>query len=88
MLESVPDSPPTDLSTRLTDAQTGTKGLDDVLGGGLTRNRLYVVEGVPGSGKTTLALRFLTEGAQTGRAGAVHHVVRNRRRAAGRSPIA
>jgi circadian clock protein KaiC len=66
MMESVPDSPPTDLSTGLADAQTGTNGLDDVLGGGLTRNRLYVVEGVPGSGKTTLALRFLTEGARTG----------------------
>ncbi len=47
-------------------ASTGTPGLDDVLNGGFTRNRLYLVEGVPGSGKTTLALKFLIEGAQAG----------------------
>ena len=35
-------------------AATGIAGLDDVLGGGLTRNSLYLVEGKPGSGKTTL----------------------------------
>lgn len=47
-------------------ATTGIEGLDDVLGGGLTRNRLYLLEGVPGSGKTTLALQFLMEGARRG----------------------
>ena len=41
-------------------------GLDDVLSGGLTRNRLYLVEGMPGSGKTTLALQFLMAGAKEG----------------------
>ena len=47
-------------------ATTGCPGLDDILGGGLTRNRLYLIEGVPGSGKTTLALQFLLEGARQG----------------------
>ncbi len=42
---------------------TGIPGLDDVLAGGLTAERLYLVEGTPGTGKTTLALRFLLEGA-------------------------
>jgi circadian clock protein KaiC len=38
---------------------TGIEGLDDVLGGGLQRRRVYLIEGVPGSGKTTLAMQFL-----------------------------
>ena len=45
---------------------TGTEGLDDILGGGVTRERLYLVEGNPGSGKTTLALKFLLEGSARG----------------------
>ncbi len=45
---------------------TGIVGLDDVLHGGLPPNRLYVVEGDPGSGKTTLALQFLREGVRLG----------------------
>ena len=50
-------------------ARTGIEGLDDVLGGGLQRNRLYLVEGNPGTGKTTLALQFLLEGAGQGERG-------------------
>jgi circadian clock protein KaiC len=45
-------------------ATVGVEGFDEVLGGGLTRDRLYLVEGVPGSGKTTLALQFLIQGAR------------------------
>src|SRR5205085_8181212 len=50
-------------------ATTGIEGLDDILRGGLTPNRLYLVEGNPGSGKTTLALQFLLGGAQSGETG-------------------
>ena len=45
---------------------TGIVGLDGVLGGGLPSHRLYVVEGYPGSGKTTFALQFLREGVRLG----------------------
>jgi circadian clock protein KaiC len=45
---------------------TGIAGLDDILGGGLTRNRFYLIEGAPGTGKTTLALQFLMNGVQQG----------------------
>jgi circadian clock protein KaiC len=45
---------------------SGIAGLDDILGGGLTRERLYLLEGEPGTGKTTMALQFLIEGARRG----------------------
>ncbi|HET9595967.1 MAG TPA: ATPase domain-containing protein [Anaeromyxobacteraceae bacterium] len=45
---------------------TGIRGLDALLGGGLPRRRLYLVEGAPGSGKTTLALQYLLAGAARG----------------------
>jgi circadian clock protein KaiC len=52
-----------------TKARTGVAGLDDVLCGGLTRNRIYLVEGTPGAGKTTLASQFLLAGAEAGERG-------------------
>jgi circadian clock protein KaiC len=50
-------------------AKFGVPGLDDILGGGLTCNRLYLIEGAPGSGKTTLGLQFLLEGANASEKG-------------------
>lgn len=47
-------------------AASGVPGLDNVLAGGFARDRLFLVEGVPGSGKTTLALQFLRAGAAAG----------------------
>src|SRR4051812_28131266 len=47
-------------------AKTGIAGLDDVLAGGLVRNRFYLLEGSPGTGKTTVALQFLLDGARLG----------------------
>jgi circadian clock protein KaiC len=47
-------------------AGTGVEGLDAVLCGGLPANRLFLIEGTPGSGKTTLSFQFLMEGARRG----------------------
>jgi circadian clock protein KaiC len=48
---------------------TGIPGLDDILLGGLTQNRVYLIEGSPGTGKTTLALQFLMEGVRASEQG-------------------
>jgi circadian clock protein KaiC len=48
---------------------TGIAGLDHLLLGGLTPNRMYLVEGRPGTGKTTMAMQFLLEGRARGEAG-------------------
>ncbi len=64
------DTPPT--TTPITGgdrAATGIVGLDDILGGGLPRNRLYLIQGHPGVGKTTLALQYLMEGRRRGETG-------------------
>jgi circadian clock protein KaiC len=53
-------------STRVS---TGIPELDTILGGGLTGNRSYLLEGTPGSGKTTIALQFLLEGVRAGEPG-------------------
>jgi circadian clock protein KaiC len=50
-------------------APTGIAGLDTILNGGLPRDRLYLVEGDPGVGKTTVALQFLLSGAAAGERG-------------------
>jgi circadian clock protein KaiC len=50
----------------MTDAQTGIEGLDNVLRGGLERGRTFLLEGSPGTGKTTIALQFLITGAIAG----------------------
>jgi len=50
-------------------AATGIEGLDYILGGGFPINRMYLLEGDPGAGKTTMALQFLLEGARRGEPG-------------------
>src|SRR5262245_17669096 len=47
-------------------ARIGVPGLDDILAGGLTVGHVFLLEGSPGTGKTTIALRFLLEGAADG----------------------
>ncbi len=48
---------------------TGVEGLDDILAGGLSRGNVFLLEGHPGTGKTTIALSFLLEGARAGERG-------------------
>lgn len=50
-------------------ASTGIAGLDNILRGGLARDRVYLMEGTPGTGKTTAALQFLLAGAEAGEKG-------------------
>ena len=47
-------------------AKLGVSGLDDITAGGLARGRLYLLEGRPGTGKTTIATQFLSDGAANG----------------------
>jgi circadian clock protein KaiC len=55
-------------STKLKDVRcaSGIEGLDDILAGGLPSEGFYLIQGDPGSGKTTLALQFLLEGLRRG----------------------
>jgi len=55
--------------TETRDAGFGVVGMDDILAGGLERERVYLLEGAPGTGKTTAAMRFLLEGVRAGEAG-------------------
>ena len=54
---------------RSSKAATGVAGLDDILAGGLSRRSLFLLEGQPGTGKTTIALKFLMAGAEAGERG-------------------
>ncbi|HEY0488307.1 MAG TPA: ATPase domain-containing protein, partial [Telluria sp.] len=54
------------MGTNETRLLTGIPELDSVLRGGLLKSRIHLVEGRPGTGKTTLGLRFLMDGAQNG----------------------
>ena len=47
-------------------AKSGIWGLDEILAGGFSRQHMFLVEGDPGTGKTTIALQFLMEGAKAG----------------------
>src|ERR1700682_2422040 len=47
-------------------AKSGIWGLDNILSGGFTRGHVFLVEGAPGTGKTTVALQFLLEGTKAG----------------------
>lgn len=53
-----PDAPPV--------ASTGIAGLDQILSGGLPREEMHILQGMAGTGKTTMALQFLREGARVG----------------------
>lgn len=55
-----------DSATRMA---TGIEGLDNILEGGFPANPIYLIEGDPGTGKTTLGLQFLLEGARLGEPG-------------------
>jgi circadian clock protein KaiC len=50
-------------------ARSGIAGLDSILGGGFPKDHVYLLQGDPGAGKTTLSLQFLLEGARTGESG-------------------
>jgi circadian clock protein KaiC len=54
------------MAKQVTRTTTGISGLDNILCGGLAANRLYLIDGNPGVGKTTLALQFLLEGVRLG----------------------
>ncbi|MDA9411700.1 MULTISPECIES: ATPase domain-containing protein [unclassified Bradyrhizobium] len=59
---AAPGSNPSDLPR----ISTGSEGLDNILGGGFDANRMYLYEGRPGTGKTTIALQFLLRGVRDG----------------------
>ena len=65
----MPDSGRTTNNHRPPKSLTGVPGLDSVMAGGYPSHRMFLVEGNPGTGKTTLALQFLLEGVRAGERG-------------------
>src|SRR5437763_6614271 len=59
--ETVPEH-----GTNTVPVSTGIRGLDEILAGGLPQHRVHLLEGDPGTGKTTIALQFLLEGVARG----------------------
>ena len=59
-----------DLPTRI---DTGVQGLNDILSGGLPAGQMYLLEGTPGTGKTTIALQFIRTGILAGDFRSLHH---------------
>lgn len=53
----------------MANCMTGVAGLDEILAGGLAKGRLFLLEGSPGTGKTTIATQFLLAGAEAGETG-------------------
>jgi circadian clock protein KaiC len=68
MPQSPRPSPPSEASAP-EKLSTGIPGLDDVMAGGFPARHLFLIEGEPGTGKTTLGLQFLLEGARQGERG-------------------
>src|SRR5688572_21298763 len=62
-------TPDLTLPASLPSVSTGIAGMDSLLRGGFTANRMYLVEGRPGAGKTTMAMQFLIEGRDRGERG-------------------
>ena len=54
------------IASKITRCSSGCAGLDNVLGGGLPLGHFYLIEGEPGTGKTTLALQFVAAGLKRG----------------------
>ena len=58
-------------------AETGIEGLDELIGGGLPQGRVYLLNGSPGSGKTTFGMQYLIHGASFGDAGLYVTLIQN-----------
>ena len=65
----MPLTAPPPATPQLKRISTGIAGLDDILGGGLPSGQMYLLEGNPGSGKTTLAMQFIIAGIAVGESG-------------------